>query len=70
MICHLSLLQWQSTEDNYWGTYLWITNILMYCGHDHVTIYSVFFSLSFLGPNSSHVTMNYIAEIDEKNSVS
>lgn len=65
-----SLLQEQSAEDNRQGTDLWITNMLMYCGWDHDTIHFVTFSLSLLGPNSSLIAVNYVAETDRKNLIS
>lgn len=57
------LLQNQSNGDNCQGIDLWIRNTLMYCGQSHDNMCSITFS-SLLGLNSSHMTVNYVAEID------
>lgn len=61
MIFHL--LHNQSNGDNCQGIDLWIRNTLMYCGQSHDIMCSITFP-SLLGLNSSHMTVNYVAEID------
>lgn len=57
------LLQNQSNGNNCQVIDLWIRNTLMYCGQSHDIMCSITFS-SLLELNSSHMTANYVAEID------